>query len=164
MTTPFFHVSGLYTGAVMMLASGAKIVWRGGRFDPEDAMRLIEREQVTTWGPMGTMACRVVHHPEVAKYDLSSVVHVGSGGAPTRPELQDKIRATFPRARASFGLGYGLTECTALATLSFGEDLARHPHSAGRPLPTVRLEIRDADGTRAPRGRRRARSTCGARS
>ncbi len=149
-TTPLFHVSGLYTGAIMMLASGAKTVWRVGRFDPEDAMRLIEREQVTSWGPMGTMAYRVVHHPEVGKYDLSSVTNVGSGGAPTSPELQEKIRATFPSARASFGLGYGLTECTALATLSFGEDLARHPHSAGRPLPTVQIEIRDADGRALP--------------
>jgi len=149
-TTPLFHVSGLYTGAIMMLASGAKTVWRGGRFDPEDAMRLIAREQVTSWGPMGTMAYRVVHHPDVAKYDLSSVTNIGSGGAPTSPELQAKIRATFPSARASFGLGYGLTECTALATLSFGEDLARHPHSAGRPLPTVQVEIRDADGHTLP--------------
>ena len=151
-TTPLFHVSGLYTGAIMMLASGAKTVWRGGRFDPEDAMRLIEREQVTSWGPMGTMAYRVVHHPDVAKYDLSSVVNIGSGGAPTSPELQEKIRATFPSARASLGLGYGLTECTALATLAFGEDLARHPHSAGRPLPTVQIEIRDADGRALPEG------------
>jgi acyl-CoA synthetase (AMP-forming)/AMP-acid ligase II len=101
---------------------------------------------------MGTMAWRVVHHPDVAKYDLSSVVNIGSGGAPTSPELQDRIRATFPSARASFGLGYGLTECTALATLSFGEDLARHPHSAGRPLPTVQIEIRDADGRVLPEG------------
>ncbi len=151
-TTPLFHVSGLYTGAIMMLASGAKTVWRGGRFDPEDALRLIAREQVTSWGPMGTMAYRVVHHPDVANHDLSSVVNNGSGGAPTSPELQERIRATFPSARASFGLGYGLTECTAHATLSFGEDLARHPHSAGRPLPTVKLEIRGGDGRPLPEG------------
>jgi len=95
---------------------------------------------------MGTMAWRVVHHPDIAKHDLSSVVSIGSGGAPTSPELQEKIRAVFPSARASFGLGYGLTECTALATISFGEDLARHPLSVGRPLPTVQIEVRDEEG------------------
>lgn len=151
-TTPLFHVSGLYTGAIVMLASGAKTVWRGGRFDPVDAMRLIEREQVTSWAPMGTMAYRVVHHPDVESHDLSSVVNVGSGGAPTSTELQEKIRATFPSARASFGLGYGLTECTALATISFGEDLERHPRSAGSPLPTVQVEIRDDRGRLLPEG------------
>lgn len=145
-TTPLFHVSGLYTGAIVMLASGAKTVWRSGRFDSVDVMRLIERERVTSWGPMGTMVHRVVHHPDVAKYDLSSVASIGSGGAPMSPELQQKIRAVFPTAQASLGLGYGLTECTALATLAFGEELARHPTTAGRPLPTVQLEIRGADG------------------
>ncbi len=151
-TTPLFHVSGLYTGGVTMLASGAKTVWRQGRFDPEEVMRTIEREQVTSWGPMGTMAYRVVHHPNVAKYDLSSVTSIGSGGAPTSPELQEKIREVFPSARASLGLGYGLTECTALATIAFGDDLVRHPFSAGRPLPTVALEIRGPDGRVLPEG------------
>jgi acyl-CoA synthetase (AMP-forming)/AMP-acid ligase II len=152
-TTPFFHVSGLYTGAVMMLAIGAKMVLRGGRFDPVDAMRLIEREQVTSWGPMGTMVHRVVHHPDLAKYDLSSVVQIGSGGAPMHPDLQARIREAFPSARRSLGLGYGLTESCALATVCSGEELLRHPDSVGRPLPTVELEIRDADGAPLPEGR-----------
>ena len=30
-TSPLFHLSGLYSGAVMMLASGGKTVWRSGR-------------------------------------------------------------------------------------------------------------------------------------
>jgi acyl-CoA synthetase (AMP-forming)/AMP-acid ligase II len=62
------------------------------------------------------------------------------------------MRATFPSARASLGLGYGLTECTALATIAFGDDLVRHPHSAGRALPTVALEIRGDDGRVLPEG------------
>ena len=103
-TTPFFHVSGLYTGGVMMLAVGAKIVMRAGRFDPVDAMRLIEGEQVTSWGPMGTMAYRVVHHPERARFDLSSITQIGSGGAPMHPDLQARIREAFPSARRSLGL------------------------------------------------------------
>jgi acyl-CoA synthetase (AMP-forming)/AMP-acid ligase II len=151
-TTPFFHVSGLYTGAVMMLAVGARMVLRAGRFDPVDAMRLIESEQVTSWGPMGTMAHRVVHHPERARFDLSSVVQVGSGGAPMHPDLQARIREAFPSARRSLGLGYGLTESGALATVCSGEELLRHPQSVGRPLPTVEVEIRDAAGRPLPEG------------
>jgi len=151
-TTPFFHVSGLYTGAVMMLAVGARMVLRAGRFDPVDAMRLIEREQVTSWGPMGTMAYRVVHHADLAKYDLSSVVQVGSGGAPMHPDLQLRLREAFPSARRSLGLGYGLTESCALATVCSGEELLRHPDSVGRPLPTVELEIRDPEDRALPEG------------
>ena len=50
------------------------------------------------------------------------------------------------------GVGYGQTECAALATLNSGEELIHFPESAGRPLPTVQLEIRDATGAALPDG------------
>jgi acyl-CoA synthetase (AMP-forming)/AMP-acid ligase II len=149
---PLFHVSGLYTGVVTSLATGIRTVWMAGRFDARRVMETIEKERVTSWGPMGTMAHRVVHHPDVGRYDLSSVRTLGSGGAPVAPELQARLREVFPNARASFGLGYGSTECTALATLNFGEELERHPRSVGRPLPTVEIEIRDDSGRALPEG------------
>ena len=83
-TTPLFHVSGLYTGAVSCLANGLKSVWTSGRFDPVKTMRLIEREKVTSWGPMGTMAHRVVNHPEIGRYDLSSIQNIGPAGRTAR--------------------------------------------------------------------------------
>lgn len=144
--TPLFHVSGLYTGVVTGLATGIKTVWTTGRFDPLHVMRLIEAERVTAWGPMGTMVHRVVHHPDVGRHDLSTVTSIGSGGAPIAPELLARIREVFPRARAALGIGYGLTESGALATLHWGEELAARPGSVGRPLPTVEVSIRDDDG------------------
>ncbi len=145
-TNPLFHVSGLYAGAVIALATGIKSVWMKGRFDPLRAMQLIQEEGVTNWGPMNTIAYRFVNHPSLGDYDLSSVTTVGSGGAPMRKELQERLRQAFPNAGASAALGYGLTECTALATLNFGEELKEKPYSSGRPLPTVELEIRDERG------------------
>ncbi len=150
--TPLFHVSGLYAGAVTLLATGVKTVWTTGRFDPEAVMALIERERVTNWGPMGTMIHRVVNHPDVHRYDLSSLRNVGTGGAPLSPELQERMREVFPNARRQLGVGYGLTESTALATLNAGELLEKHPGSVGRPLPTVEVEIRDAEGRALPEG------------
>jgi long-chain acyl-CoA synthetase len=151
-STPLFHVSGLYAGAVTSLASGIKTVWTTGRFDPEKVMALIERERVTSWGPMGTMVHRVVHHPDVSRHDLSSVTNIGSGGAPMPAALLARIREVFPNARASLGVGYGLTESTALATLNWGADLEARPDSVGRALPTVELELRDLDGKPVPEG------------
>jgi len=152
-TTPLFHVSGLYTGALMSLANGIKSVWPGGRFDPVRVMQLIEQEGVTSWGPMGTMAHRVVNHPDVGEYDLSSLRGIGSGGAPLSRELQQRMREVFPNTRATMGVGYGLTESTALATLNFGPELERHPDSVGRALPTIQVEIRAPDGEPLLEGR-----------
>jgi acyl-CoA synthetase (AMP-forming)/AMP-acid ligase II len=150
--TPLFHVSGLYAGAVTLLASGVKTVWTTGRFDPVQCMELIERERVTNWGPMGTMIYRVVYHPDIGKYDLSSLRNVGSGGAPLSREMQERMCEVFPNIRAQMGVGYGLTEGTALATLNFGEELQRFPDSVGRLLPTIQVEIRDAEGSPVPEG------------
>lgn len=149
---PMFHVSGLYTGVVAHLAAAAKSVWNVGRFDPEQTLQLIERERITGWSPHGSMGWRVVRHPGRERYDVSSVRTIGSGGAPVTAELQAALREAFPSARLGVGVGYGLTEGTALATLAFGTDLLDHPESVGRPLPTVELEIRDQAGAPVPAG------------
>jgi long-chain acyl-CoA synthetase len=143
---PLFHVSGLYAGAVTSLANGLKTVWTTGRFDPVRVMQLIEAERVTVWGPMGSMMQRVLSHPEFGRHDLSSVTQLGSGGAPLPAELFARMREAFPNARASIGIGYGLTESTALATINGSEELLARPDSVGRPLPTIDVEIRDDDG------------------
>jgi acyl-CoA synthetase (AMP-forming)/AMP-acid ligase II len=145
-TSPLFHVSGLYSGALIALASGIKTVWMAGRFDPVKAMELIQKEKITGWGPMGTLAYRFVNHPDVKKYDLSNITTIGSGGAPMAKELQDKIREVFPNASDSAALGYGSTECTALVSINFGDEFKQKPHSSGRPLPTMQIEIRDING------------------
>lgn len=145
-TVPLFHLSGLYAGAVMMLAAGAKTVWRTGRFDPVEVLRLIEQERVTTWSALGNMAHQVISHPDVERYDLSSISNIGSGGAPTSPEIQERIRQVFPKGRTSIGLGYGLSESVCPAAVIGGAELQQFPDSVGRPAYTHEIEIRDAEG------------------
>jgi acyl-CoA synthetase (AMP-forming)/AMP-acid ligase II len=131
---------------------GARTIWTTGRFDPTVVLELIAREQVTGWSPHGSMAPRVLNHPDIGKYDLSSITNIGSGGAPVPPALQARLRAAFPNAAAALSVGYGLTECTALACIAGGAELAAHPGSVGRALPTVELQIRDPGGAPLPDG------------
>jgi acyl-CoA synthetase (AMP-forming)/AMP-acid ligase II len=152
LTVPLFHLSGLYAGAVSMLAAGGKTVWRSGRFDPGDVLRLIEAERVTHWSALGNMAHRVVSHPEIARFDLSSIQNVGSGGGPTSPEIQERLRKIFPRGGANMGIGYGLSESVTAVAMIGGEELQRFPRSVGRPMPTHEIEIRDPDGRPVPEG------------
>jgi long-chain acyl-CoA synthetase len=151
-TVPLFHLSGLYSGCVMMLAAGAKTVYRSGRFDPEDVLRLIERERITSWPALGNMPHRLVSHPDVSKYDLSSMSNVGGGGGPTSPEIQRKLREVFPESRQGMGLGYGLSESVTAVAMITGDELLAHPTSVGRPAATHEIEIRDSDGKPLPEG------------
>ena len=142
-TSPLFHVSGLHCGAVTALAAGAKTVWPMGRFDPETALGLIESEKVTGWGYTATVLHRLLNHPRVGEYDLSSFRSVGGGGSPIPAPLIEKARDLFPQCSQTMGVGYGLTEGTAFGTLNAGHELADDPASVGRPVPIVDIEIRD---------------------
>ncbi len=152
MTNPMFHVSGLHGGVITLLASGTSSVWLTGRFDGAAAMRVIERERCTGWSFTETMLHRLVNHPDVGKYDLSSVRTVGGGGSPFAPSLIERTREVFPNASSTLSIGYGQTECAALATMNTADELVRFPTSVGRPLPTVDLEIRDAFDKALPEG------------
>ncbi len=151
-TAPLFHLSGLYSGCVMMLAVGATSVWRSGRFDPEEVLRLIQQERVTSWAGLGSMAPRVLNHPRLGDYDLSSLRSLGSGGAPTSPTLQRRMTEVAPTGFAALGLGYGLSESVSVPTQISGHELRERPTSVGRVQPTHEVEIRDAEGRGLPEG------------
>lgn len=145
-TSPLFHVSGLHNAAVACLAGGVKTVWIRGRFDASVAFRLMEKERATSWAYTATLLHRALHHPDAARYDLSSVWQLGGGGSPIPLALQTRAREVFTSAAQTLGVGYGLTECTSLATINSGAELLRYPDSVGRPMPTVEVQIRGEDG------------------
>jgi steroid-24-oyl-CoA synthetase len=152
MTVPLFHVSGLYAGAVLNLGIGGKTVWRSGRFDPEDVLRLMEKERVTSWAGIGSMAPQVLDHPNIGDYDLSTIRNLGSGGAPTSPTLLARMAEIAGNGVRGRGLGYGLSESVASLTMISGVELEERPTSVGRAAATCEVEIRDPDGNPLPEG------------
>jgi long-chain acyl-CoA synthetase len=149
-SAPLFHLSGLFTGVITSLAVGMKTVWTLGRFDPEKILRLIEAERVTTWPSLGSMAARVLDHPDFAKYDVSSVSRLGSGGAPTSSATQQRMTENFKGSGGRMALGYGLTESSGVGTHNWGELLEQHPNSVGRVFPAIEISIRDEHNLPVP--------------
>jgi acyl-CoA synthetase (AMP-forming)/AMP-acid ligase II len=143
-STPLFHVSGLHSGVVACLAAGGTTIWQSGRFDPAATLATIEREKCTSWTTMPTTLWRVLHDPRAAEYDLSSMFHIGGGGAAWSAALQAKIREVFG-PQVTWGIGYGLTECTGLATTSSFAELQDHPDNVGRAVATVEVKIVDGE-------------------
>ncbi len=151
LSSPLFHVGGLHSSLCTGMTAGAKMVFTEGRFDPEQAMRLIEREKINIWGAIPTLFHRVVHSPHIGDYDLSSLRAISFGGAPTAPETIDRAREVLP-VEPSFSNAYGLTETHGVATLYGGKDLLGRKTSIGRPLPFLDMKIVDDSGAEVPEG------------
>lgn len=150
-TSPLFHLTGLHAGAILSLATGMKAVWPVGRFDPEAVLRLIEAELATTWLAPGTLAWRVVNHPDATRYDLSSMRSLSVGAGAISPSLLERIGEVFTSATTTVGNSYGLTESTGLGTRSTGIGVAA-PTSVGRATAFIDVEIRDDRGVAQPDG------------
>jgi acyl-CoA synthetase (AMP-forming)/AMP-acid ligase II len=146
-----FHVSGLFAGIIGGLAAGDTLVTRTGRFDPDEVLRLMERERVTQWTPLGAMGPRVLDAMATSSYDVSSVRQLGFGGSPLSPTLRERLMQAFGIS-GRLGMGYGSSETVAVVTSIGGPEFDQFPTSAGRVLPTIELAVRGPDGDTLPDG------------
>ena len=144
LTGPLFHIGGIQS-MTMGLVGGNTLVFLEGRFDPVEVLDLIEREQVTIWGGVPTMARRVIEHPSMEGRDLSSLRSVSLGGAPVPPDLIGRLGEAFPNARRGVSTVYGMTEAGGTVAAAGGKLMAEHPGTSGRPGNMVDLRIADPD-------------------
>ena len=94
-TGPLFHIGGAQ-GMMRGLTVGNTLVLPGGRFDPGEALALIEQWKITRWAAVPTMVSRVLEHPDVHRRNLRSLRALTLGGAPLHVELQERIRSRAP--------------------------------------------------------------------
>jgi acyl-CoA synthetase (AMP-forming)/AMP-acid ligase II len=144
MVIPLFHTTALSAMLMGTMVAGHTIVMMP-RWDPLEAMALIERERVQVTGGVPTIAWQLIEHPERGRFDLSSVETISYGGAPAAPELVRRIHEEFG---ALPGNGWGMTETSATVTSHVGEDYLNRPESCGPPVAVADLRIMSPDGTR----------------
>ncbi|WP_227983399.1 class I adenylate-forming enzyme family protein [Nocardia spumae] len=152
LTSPLFHIASLHNLVVPRLATGSAVIMPQGGFDADRILRLIERERVTNWGAVPTMASRLLEHGDVRRYDTSSLTAFALASAPSSPAFKQRLREEIPFAADALVDSYGLTECSTAVAVATPMDLAAAPGTLGRPIITVALEIRDADGHPVPPG------------
>jgi long-chain acyl-CoA synthetase len=120
---------------------GHSMVFLEGRFDAGQVLDLIEREHVTVWGAVPTMAFRVLEHPSLPGRDLSAVRSISLGGAAVQPELTARLRRTFTGADRGLSTIYGMTETGGTVASASGQLMAEHPRTSGKPTPVSELRI-----------------------
>jgi fatty-acyl-CoA synthase len=136
---PMFHITGMVSVMHASIFIGATLVLMP-RWDRDLAGRLISKWKITHWTNIPTMVIDLLGSPNMAQFDLSSLVNIGGGGA-AMPE------AVAQRLLDQFGLkyieGYGLTE-TAAPSHSNPPD-APKKQCLGIPFMSVDARVVDAE-------------------
>jgi len=145
---PLYHSMAAAFVTMIFMVGGCNVVMR--HFDPEEVLRAIERERISSITVVPTMMARILAlGPEVVrKYDTSSLRWIMSGAAPLPTELARRIEDAFGPILYNF---YGATE-TGLVTIALpGEHTAR-PGTIGRLVNGNTVRLLDGDGRDVPDG------------
>ena len=147
-TTPLFHVTANNCVAHGATAAGGSLVLMY-RWDPGQALRLIERERITMVTGVPTMARELLAHPDFDSFDTSSLKVLGGGGAAFQPDLVDKIERRPGDTRPN--TGYGLTETCGIISTTAADYHVGKPESVGPVLPCYEAQcVDEADQPVAP--------------
>ncbi|MFI6512831.1 class I adenylate-forming enzyme family protein [Streptosporangium sp. NPDC050855] len=149
LTVPLFHVTGCFAVMTTTMFTGGGLVLMY-KWDPGRALELIERERITGLTGVPTNVWQLLSHPDLEKYDISSLSALGYGGAPAPPKLLERITEQLPSRAPSNG--YGMTETTALAISNAGADYLAKPDSIGLPMAVVEVKIADPLRAELPPG------------
>ncbi|MBM7605694.1 long-chain acyl-CoA synthetase [Metabacillus crassostreae] len=129
---PFFHVYGMTTVMNLSVMQGYKMILLP-KFDAKDALKTIGKLKPTLFPGAPTIYIALLNHPDIQKYDLSSIKCCISGSAPLPVEVQEKFEQVTGGRLVE---GYGLSETSPVTHANFiwGE---RKKGSIGVPWPNT---------------------------
>ncbi len=154
-SVPPYHIAGM-AALASSIYSGRRIV-QLANFDAERWVELARSEGVTNAFVVPTMLQRIVDEAlaGAAPGEGPPVGAIAYGGGKMPQAVIERAMGLFPET--SFTNAYGLTETSSTISLLGPDDhraamasddpaVRRRLVSVGQPLPTVEVEIRDADG------------------
>jgi long-chain acyl-CoA synthetase len=144
---PLFHSFGQSCGMNTAVLAGACLTLIP-RFDPGKALQVIGRDRVTIFEGVPTMYAAMLHHPDRAGADLSSLRLCVSGGSALPVEILHGFEDAFDTMILE---GYGLSETSPVASFNHPHAV-RKPGSIGTPIEGVEMKLVDLDGKDVPVG------------
>lgn len=137
---PFFHSFGQTALLNSGIDRGMRLVLMP-RFNPVDAMDLIEQQGVTTFMGVPSMLAAALTEQRRQPRDISALRFLASGGSALMPALHAELEETFG---VPLYQGYGLSETSPMTHL---EPLhAKRSGTVGRPIWGIEQRIVDGDG------------------
>jgi long-chain acyl-CoA synthetase len=144
---PLFHSFGQTVSMNASLRVGATLTLLP-KFDPADALEIMQREGVTHFYGVPTMYGALLHHPGREDFDVSSLRICITGGASMPVEVLRGFEEAF---ECELLEGYGLSETSPVASTNH-PGRPRKPGSIGTPLEEVEMKVVDEDDNEVPQG------------
>lgn len=159
-SVPPYHIAGM-ASILSSTYAGRRIVYLP-QFDAGQWVETARREAVTHAMVVPTMLGRILDAVEASGRGLPDLAHLSYGGGRMPMAVVERAMAVLPDV--GFVNAYGLTETSSTVAvlgpeehrIAFASDdpaVRARLGSVGRPLPTLELEIRDAEGNALPAGR-----------
>ncbi|MFD3257027.1 long-chain fatty acid--CoA ligase [Paenibacillus lentus] len=133
---PFFHVFGMTVLLNKAVHTAGTLILMP-RFEVEQILKAIDRQKPTVFPGAPTMYVAIINHPEVRKYNLSSIDVCISGAAPLPLEVQTRFEALTGGKLIE---GYGLTEASPVTHANNIWE-KRKSGSIGIPFPDTEARI-----------------------
>src|SRR6202041_1971589 len=144
---PLFHVFGQTVALNVAVAAGACLTLLP-RFDAAHALRIVADHRVTVFEGVPTMYVALLHQPDRADYDVSTLRMCISGGAALPVEVLRGFEDAFGVAVLQ---GYGLSETSPVASFNHpGRE--RKPGSIGTAIRGVQMRVVDDSDHEVPQG------------
>ncbi|KGM44889.1 long-chain-fatty-acid--CoA ligase [Neobacillus niacini] len=134
---PFFHVYGMTIVMILSVMQAYKMIILP-KFDPLTTLKTIQKQRPTLFPGAPTIYIGLLNHPDLKKYDLSSIDSCLSGSAPLPVEVQEEFEAITGGKLVE---GYGLTESSPVTHANFLWDRERIKGSIGVPWPNTEVRI-----------------------
>jgi 2-furoate---CoA ligase len=139
---PLYHTMGVRSLISMSLIGGTFACLP--RYDPRQALAIIEAEKITNLYLVPTLYHDLVHHSDLEKTNTSSIRKLGFAGAPMTDGLLQKLNSAFKPDL--FVNHYGSSE---IYTFTINQNAVAKPGSAGKAginqlIRVVKLAARSA--------------------
>lgn len=150
---PLYNTFGLNQGINAMLQTGCVLVL-SSRFEAGACIAAIAKYGCTFLPAVPTMLQKILDHPAANQETLGSLRTIMTGGAPVPSALLRRLLELAPDVEVL--TGYGLTEATALVTLTSvrlnSEGGIDRERTIGKTLDGISLAFVDDAGQFLPRG------------
>ncbi len=136
--TPPSHILGLLN--LLTAASAGATVRLHRRFDLDEVLRRIESERMTLEMAVAPIALAMANHPDLERYDLSSLRYIMWGATPVSEHV---ARIVTERTGVRWLPAYGASEVPVIACNPVHDPDSWRLDSAGLPPDGVELRVAD---------------------